>query len=278
MILCAVDESDAAGRVLETARWLAEQLETSLVVVRVVADGSTDAGKLTDWVRSRVGEGPVDVKLLVGSPARAIREAADEENPELLVVGSRGRGGLRSAILGSVSRDLAATARQPVVVVPSGEDWAAEVGDDGSVVCGIDGSDEALAGATFAGRLARRLGSRLVIVHARQDVRAVLAYRAARSETPPITGQSDAVAKQATEVVQRAVEAGGGDAIGVIEPGPPAEVLESVADRESGRLIVITARGVGGVRASLLGSVAAQLSATATRPVVVLSDAAAAAA
>ncbi len=277
MILCAVDESDAAERVLETARWLADQLGTSLVVVHAT-DGSSDADKLTDRVRSRVGDESVEVKVLVGSPAQAIREAAAEENPELLVVGSRGRGGLRSAILGSVSRDVAANARQPVVVVPSGEAWTAEGGDDGSVVCGIDGSDEALAGAAFAGRLAQRLGSRLVIVHARQNVRAVLAYRGARSETPPVTGQSDAVAKQAAEVVQRAVEAGGGTATGVIEPGPPAEVLESVADRESGRLIVITARGVGGVSASLLGSVAAQLSAAATRPVVVLSAAAAAAA
>jgi nucleotide-binding universal stress UspA family protein len=62
-------------------------------------------------------------------------------------------------------------------------------------------------------------------------------------------------------------------ATGITEPGPPAEVLESVAQREEARLIVITARGLGGVRASLLGSVAAELSAAATRPVVVLSEA-----
>ena len=124
---------------------------------------------------------------------------------------------------------------------------------------------EALAGAAFAGRLARRLGFRPVVVHARQNVRAALAYPRARSETPPVTGQSDAVDKIADEVLRRAVDAAGAGATGVIEPGPPAEVLESVADREAARLIVITARGDGGVGATLLGSVAAELTAQRRR-------------
>ena len=87
-----------------------------------------------------------------------------------------------------------------------------------------------------------------------------------------MTGQADSVDKAADRVVERAVEAAPGDATAVIEPGPPAEVLESVADRENGQLIVITARGLGGLRASVLGSVAAELSASATHPVVVLSE------
>jgi nucleotide-binding universal stress UspA family protein len=41
-------------------------------------------------------------------------------------------------------------------------------------------------------------------------------------------------------------------------------------------MIVITTRGLGGLRAALLGSVAAELMAAASRPVVVLSEAAAA--
>ncbi len=143
------------------------------------------------------------------------------------------------------------------------------------MVCGVDGSDVALAGAAFAGRLARRLDFRPVVVHARQNVRAALAYPRARSETPPVTGQSDAVFKYAAEALRQGVAAAGEGATGVIEPGPPVEVLDSVAAREAARLIVITARGAGGVGATLLGSVAAELTATASRPVVVLSEAAA---
>ena len=278
VILCAVDDSEAAGPVLDTARWLAERLRARLIVVRAASEGSDEAEQLAALVRARSGDEQIEVRVLAGSPAQAIQEAADEVNPELLVVGSRGHGRLRSAVLGSVSRDLAAQARFPVVVVPPEGTWTAEGSAEASVVCGVDGSDEALAGAVFAGRLATRLDFRLLIVHARQNVKAVLSYPGARSETPPVTGQPDAVETLAAEVVQRAVDAAGGSAVGVIEPGPPADVLESVADREGGALIVITARGLGGIGASLLGSVAAALTAGAGRPVVVLSEATARAA
>ena len=277
-ILCAVDESDAARLVLDTGRWLADALGTDLVVVHVVKDEADQAADLVGEVRERLGERPADVRLIAGSPVEAIQAAVQDVRPELLVVGSRGRGRLRAAVLGSVSRDLVSNAREPVVVVgPRAVLATAEEAALGSpsVVCGVDGSDVALAGAAFAGRLARRLDFRPVVVHARQNVRAALAYPRARSETPPVTGQSDAVFKYAAEALRQGVAAAGEGATGVIEPGPPVEVLDSIAAREAARLIVITARGAGGVGATLLGSVAAELTATASRPVVVLSEAAA---
>jgi nucleotide-binding universal stress UspA family protein len=277
MILCAVDDSEAVRGVLDTARSLAESLQTSLVVIHVDGDGSDDADELVGRVRERLGDADADVRVAAGAPAEAIRAAADAEDAEMLVVGSRGRGNLRSAVLGSVSHDLTAHATRPVVVVPPGGAWSADDGGGAteavSVICGVDGSEQALAGAVFAGRLAERLYCRLVVVHARQNVKAALSYPGARSETPPVTGQADSVDTVAAEVLQRAVDAADVGATGVIEPGPPAEILESVAEREEARLIVITARGLGGLRASLLGSVAAELTAGAGRPVVVLSEA-----
>jgi nucleotide-binding universal stress UspA family protein len=276
VILCAVDDSDAAGPVLDTGRWLADALREDLVVVHVVGSGD-QPGDLVGKVRARLGDETADVRLIAGSPVEAIQAAADEQQPELLVVGSRGRGRLQAAVLGSVSRELLSQARHPVVVVPPGAVAKDAATGSASVVCGVDGSAQALAGAAFAGRLARRLDYRPIVVHARQNVRAALAYPRARSETPPVTGQSDAVDKRADEVLRQAVDAAGAGATGVIEPGPPAEVLESVADREAARLIVITARGEGSLSATLLGSVAADLTAAATHPVVVLSEAAASA-
>ncbi len=281
MILCAIDESDQAGRVLDSAQWLAGALHASLVVMHAVQQPDRNADELLALVRAKLGAEHAELRLVEGPPARAITETAEAEGAELIVVGSRGRGRLRSAVLGSVSRELTVDAPCPVVVVPSGERWVAPdgaaEGADGSVVCGVDGSDQALAGVAFAGRLATRLGCRLVVVHARQDVRAMVSYPGARSSTPPVTGQEDAVRQLADDVINRAQEAAGVSAVCVLEPGPPAEVLESVADREAARLIVIAARGMGGLRAAVLGSVAAALTASAARPVVVLSESAAAA-
>ena len=78
VILCAVDESDAAGPVLDTGRWLADALRADLVVVHVVGDEPDEAADLVGEVRARLGERPADVRLITGSPAEAIQAAADE--------------------------------------------------------------------------------------------------------------------------------------------------------------------------------------------------------
>jgi nucleotide-binding universal stress UspA family protein len=61
----------------------------------------------------------VERRVVEGSPAETLVEAS--EGAELLVVGSRGHGGFRQLLLGSVSHQCALHARCPVVVVPSPE-------------------------------------------------------------------------------------------------------------------------------------------------------------
>jgi nucleotide-binding universal stress UspA family protein len=51
-----------------------------------------------------------------GQPAEVLVEAA--EDADLLVVGSRGLGGFRGLLLGSVGQQCAHHARCPVVIVP----------------------------------------------------------------------------------------------------------------------------------------------------------------
>jgi len=68
--------------------------------------------------RSRFADVPVETRLLAVDPAAAlIRES---EGAALTVVGSWSRGTVRTALFGSVSRDVAQQARCPVVVVPTG--------------------------------------------------------------------------------------------------------------------------------------------------------------
>jgi len=278
LILCAVDGSDAMARVLDTGRWLADALEERLVVLSVTSgrQADADADEMVGAVRAHLGDASVEVRVVEGEPAPTIRKVAAEDEPDLLVIGSRGHGALRSALLGSVSREVATETRLPVVVVPSGRPSSTDTPGGESVICGVDGSESALAGVALGGQLATRLGLGLVIVHARQNVRAAAAYRGARSSTPPVTGQEDSVTALVDALMQRARAVAGMDATSIVEPGPPAEVLEAVAQREGGRLIVIATRGTGGVRSAILGSVATELAANATRPVLVLSEAAAA--
>jgi nucleotide-binding universal stress UspA family protein len=50
--------------------------------------------------------------------ARAILETADEISARLIVCGQRGRGVLRSALLGSVSHTLASHTQRPILIAP----------------------------------------------------------------------------------------------------------------------------------------------------------------
>jgi nucleotide-binding universal stress UspA family protein len=58
-------------------------------------------------------------KLLRGHPAYEIVAYADSIGADLIVIGSRGHGGLTRTLLGSVSRAVLAETRRPVLVVRS---------------------------------------------------------------------------------------------------------------------------------------------------------------
>jgi nucleotide-binding universal stress UspA family protein len=58
------------------------------------------------------------VKEATEGVARAILEVADELSARLIVCGQRGRGLLRSTLLGSVSHTLASHTRRPLLIAP----------------------------------------------------------------------------------------------------------------------------------------------------------------
>ncbi|MES9523576.1 universal stress protein [Streptomyces capoamus] len=64
--------------------------------------------------------GSVRTRVVHGNPADVLLRAAD--GAEVLVVGSRGRGGFARALLGSVSQHVSQHARCPVVIVRSGQE------------------------------------------------------------------------------------------------------------------------------------------------------------
>ncbi|GAB3192260.1 universal stress protein [Nesterenkonia suensis] len=70
----------------------------------------------TRWLRSHFPDLTVEGHLDEGSPSQVMASAT--ERAQLTVLGTRGRGGLTSALLGSVSRSVLMEASGPVQVVP----------------------------------------------------------------------------------------------------------------------------------------------------------------
>ncbi|HEY3844896.1 MAG TPA: universal stress protein [Acidimicrobiales bacterium] len=111
-----------------------ETVATRLALAGAFAAGTTTGGGDLDaeeesYARSVAEEGalrasehgykasPMIEESLEGIP-RAILETADRLSARLIVCGQRGRGVLRSTLLGSVSHTLASHARRPVLIAP----------------------------------------------------------------------------------------------------------------------------------------------------------------
>jgi nucleotide-binding universal stress UspA family protein len=136
-ILIATDGSETSRAALEAGFELAEEEGAEVVVAHVASlldfvphrnggeDAPPDRFPTSDWdpvlceamelAESRgVKARP---ELLVGYPPKQILRLASELEADLIVVGSRGLGRVKSAILGSTSRDVLARAGRPVLVV-----------------------------------------------------------------------------------------------------------------------------------------------------------------
>ncbi|HEX9915287.1 MAG TPA: universal stress protein [Candidatus Bathyarchaeia archaeon] len=61
----------------------------------------------------------VTTQLLEGRPSNIIDEEAEKENVDLIVIGSRGLGGITGWILGSTSRHVVESCTKPILVVKS---------------------------------------------------------------------------------------------------------------------------------------------------------------
>ncbi|SNC62150.1 Nucleotide-binding universal stress protein, UspA family [Kytococcus aerolatus] len=85
---------------------------------RTVADMEARVAEVVEEVRSgdeRIREVEVEIDVQHGRPLTAL--VAASQTADLVIVGSRGRGGVRGALLGSVSQGVLAEAHCPVAVI-----------------------------------------------------------------------------------------------------------------------------------------------------------------
>jgi nucleotide-binding universal stress UspA family protein len=138
-LIAAYDGSDHALQAARHGAALAAALDRDLVLMHVTESGGPRVGadadlalELHEAARSCAASAgrtarPLDVTIVVehGDPVEQLTRAAQERAASLVLVGSRGRTALTSALLGSVSAGLVRSADRPVVVVgPAAErDW-----------------------------------------------------------------------------------------------------------------------------------------------------------
>jgi nucleotide-binding universal stress UspA family protein len=224
-----------------------------------VADDLVEAAQ--EQVRRTSPDLTVTAEASTGAPAHDLIQRS--EGAEAVVVGARGKGPVRGA-LGSVSLQVAMHARCPVVVVRGGEPELRT----GPVVVGIDGSALSREALGYAFEQASLRDAALVVVYAWgiEFVDGVVV-------TTPGTPQWDkAVERQRLTVAETMAgwqEKYPDVEVEVrIEHGRPRDTLAAASQAAS--LVVVGARGRGGFRGLLLGSVSHAVLHAAPCPVAVV--------
>lgn len=214
-----------------------------------------------------VSEVPVTPRVTVGPAAQELVDRSREA--DLLVVGSRGRGAVRSALLGSVALHCATHAHCPVVVV---RPTAVGRPQQSRVVVGLDGSDRSRAALVAAVDEAGRRGADVVAVAAYLPVD----YWPDPSDLPvPSSDEICAdVLRGAQDMVREVLAATGSPGVPVahvrieVVRGAATDLLLERAEQAD--LLVVGSRGRGALRGLLLGSVALHCVLHATCPVLVV--------
>lgn len=300
-VVVGTDDSPEARTAIEYALVAAARRHAALDVVRAYplnlpweVDTRLD-GPDVDMVRDSLargaedlrsaahGEAPamadVPVRVLVGRGSAASVLLDESERADLLVVGSRGRGGVRSGLLGSVALHCVVAAGCPVVVIHS------RIADDSTgpampppaqaprVVVGVDGSPESKAALASALEEAAAIGG---VVDAVAAYTPVDFWIDQYGQSTPSAGEIRAQVRDRLEATIDAVRAAiPGNLRGrlpgvraIVVDGQPTDVL---LQRAAGaQLLVVGSRGHGVLRGLMLGSVALGCVIRGTCPVMVV--------
>jgi nucleotide-binding universal stress UspA family protein len=136
-ILVPVDFSEYSEKALSWAVTMAEQWRSHLYLCHVIPQPSyphmlagadlvefeaklrgTAETQLRDLKSKQQSHGvPIDIRVVIGEPFNDICRVAEEEQIDLIVMGTHGRTGLRHALLGSVAERVVRHSPCPVLVV-----------------------------------------------------------------------------------------------------------------------------------------------------------------
>lgn len=149
--------------------WLDDTLRASHLILE---EASTAARAIASAV-------PVHAVSLPGEPRETLKRVS--EGAYLLVLGSRGRGPVRSRLLGSVSARVVKSAQCPVVVVRPDAPGLLKDG----VVVAADATAESVPVLEFAFRQASLHGVPLTVLHCMHDEVALASAGLAGAYVPP---------------------------------------------------------------------------------------------
>ncbi|MFP4142594.1 MAG: universal stress protein [Thermoplasmata archaeon] len=122
-ILLAIDFSENAKKAEEISMKLAEEAEKVTLVSVSEKDDPTESAKNKQMLESIKNKflnvcDNVNVRVAEGTASQKINKIADEEDTTLIVLGKKGKGGIKKVLLGSTAENVARRSKKPILLVP----------------------------------------------------------------------------------------------------------------------------------------------------------------
>lgn len=225
-------------------------------------DGEAIVGRVTELIRSEIPDLEIDSSI---GPGPAGTHLVDEgDDAQMVVLGARGTGAVRSFFVGSTALHVANRATCPVTVWRGSSESA--LTDDRPVVVGVDGSSLSNNAIAHAFHFADLVGAPLIAVHAWRGSSALgtggtgvlVDWKAVESEESALL--SEGVAGLSGRYPDVSVDH-------VTEQGSAAQILADHA--KNAQLIVVGSHGRGPRLGALMGSTSQNLLHHAPCPVTI---------
>jgi nucleotide-binding universal stress UspA family protein len=286
-IILAVDGSKDSREALVYMKELPLPASTTVRIVTVVSlpvfapDVSSVPqlkSSFVDWARTIVEDGrkalgarsvAFETDVAVGDPRTEIVRQSEEWGADLVVLGARGLGKVKRFLQGSVSDAVAHHARCAVLIVKGRRRKF------GSVLVAMDGSEDSFQAVRFVQSLALPRQTRVRLVSVVERMRyPTTAPKALQGQLVAMLKELEAERRGELDKVLERAAAQLDDKITRVTrytpTGDPAdEILATAADFDPD-LVVVGARGLGGVARALLGSVSEKVLHHARCPVLIV--------
>jgi nucleotide-binding universal stress UspA family protein len=227
---------------------------------------------------------PDNCHVVSGRPFEEICKLAREIEADLIVLPTRGHGGLKHVVLGSTAERVVRYAPCPVLV-PRGARYESSLLDNavdslafklGKILVPVDFSRCSLAGVKYAAGLARRTGASLRLLHVVFPYTQVLGMDRVGADVPPLIETAAAAAREELSALAQMNFLRGVPCETEVRSGSAIDVICGETGQPDIDLVVTSTHGRAGFKRALLGSVAEHVMRYAECPVIIVPSRAAA--
>jgi len=282
-ILLSTDGSEYSEGAIREAIRLAKKCSSRLTVISVIETNpefdtlapqlmekmEKDAREKLVAVQARAKQEGVDCDIIVreGEDSyKAIVNEAVKNKSDMIVMGRRGRTGLKRLMMGSVTARVIGHAPGNVLVVPKDAQLEFK-----NIVVATDGSKYSAAAASQAIGLAKRNAAGLTVVSVvPSELLTPTDIEFTISQREHIVEQEMQEAEKNAKAVKEAAQKEGVAVKAFVLSGKPSEAIVQTAQEKNAGLIVLGSHGRTGVERFLMGSVAERVIVLAACPVLVV--------